>query len=133
MEALKLAGAYDFVMEKPEGLDTRVEEYGSNLSGGQRQKLAVARAALSDAPYMILDEPAASMDAMAVSALMESVKRISEGRCLILIGHSPSVLNLAERVVVLEDGKASFEGPVSEAVLKNEFVRALAGGEVSAE
>ena len=133
MEALKLAGAYDFVMEKPEGLDTRVEEYGSNLSGGQRQKLAVARAALSDAPYMILDEPAASMDAMAVSALMESVKRISEGRCLILIGHSPSVLNLAERVVVLEDGKASFEGPVSEAVLKNEFVKALAGGEVSAE
>ena len=133
LEALKLAGAYDFVMERPEGLDARVEEYGSNLSGGQRQKLAMARAALSSAPYMILDEPAASMDALAVSALMESIRRISEGRSLILIGHSPSVLTLAERVVVLENGKASFEGPLSEGLKKSDFVRALSKGEVSAE
>ena len=133
LDALKKANAYDFVMALPDGLDSRVEEYGGNFSGGQRQKLAVARAVLSDAPYVILDEPAASMDALATSELMDTLKKLCEGRCLIVIAHSASVLELAERVVVLADGAVTYQGPVDRAVEESDFVRAFVGREVDAQ
>ncbi len=133
IDALKRANAYDFVMALPGGLDSRVEEYGSNFSGGQRQKLAVARAILSDAPYVILDEPAASMDALATAEIMDTLKKLCQGRCLIVIAHSASVLELAERVVVLEDGAVSFQGSVADAARQSNFVRAFMGREVDAQ
>lgn len=133
LDALRKANAYDFVMALPDGLDSRVEEYGGNFSGGQKQKLAVARAILSDAPYVILDEPAASMDALATAELMDTLKKLCEGRCLIVIAHSASVLELAERVVVLADGAVTYQGPVDRAAQECDFVRAFVGREVDAQ
>lgn len=130
-DALKKAGAYDFVMSLPAGIDTLIEEYGNNLSGGQRQRLAVARALLSNAHYLILDEPTASMDAIAVKELMDILKMISENRCMIMIAHTAAVLELADQVVVLENGVVSAEGEIAVVQEKNDFVRELLGKKVA--
>lgn len=131
-EALKKAGAYDFVMAMPGGLDARLEEYGNNLSGGQRQRLTVARALLSKAHYIILDEPAASMDAIAAAELMNVLGEAAKGRCMIVIAHTPAVLSLADRVVVVEDGVAAAQGGAAEAAERSAFLRAFTGKEGSA-
>lgn len=129
--AMKKAGAYDFVSKLPNGVDTILEEYANNLSGGQKQRLAVARALLSDAHYIVLDEPAASMDAIAAAELMEILKNISENRCMIIIAHSASVLPLAERVAVIENGVVTAQGETAEIQKTNAFLREFAGKKVS--
>jgi ATP-binding cassette subfamily B protein AbcA/BmrA len=128
-EALRQAGAYEFVSQLPQGVETPVEEYGANLSGGQRQRLAVARALLSDAHYMILDEPTASMDVIATGELMTILRKASEGRCMILITHSGALLPLADRAVVLENGAVTGEGTVEQVSAQNAFLQALLGEE----
>lgn len=125
--ALKKAGAYDFVMNMPQSIDSLLEEYGNNLSGGQRQRLAVARALLSKAHYMILDEPAASMDALAAAELMEILKDIAKDRCMIIIAHSPEILTIAERAVVIEDGKVTADGEIDYMKKSNKFLREFMG------
>ena len=82
---------------------------------------------------MILDEPASAMDALATAELMETLKVLCAGRCLIVIAHSPAVLELANRVVVIKDGAAVYQGGVEQAVQENAFVRAFVGGEVAAQ
>lgn len=131
VEALKRAGAYDFVMSFPDGADTRLEEYGNNLSGGQRQRLAVARALLSDAHYLILDEPAASMDAIAAAELMEVLRNVSKNRCMIIIAHTASVLSLADRAVIIENGVVTAQGDTSEVEKTSGFLREFAGREAA--
>jgi ATP-binding cassette subfamily B protein AbcA/BmrA len=129
--ALKKAGAYDFVMNMEHGVDTRLEEYGQNLSGGQRQRLAVARALLSDAHYLILDEPTASMDAIATAELYDMLKDITTDRCTIIIAHSPAVLSLAQNVVIIENGTIPAQGNVEQIMETNEFLAGFAGKKVT--
>lgn len=131
IRALKQAGAYSFVMALPDGLETRLEEYGSNLSGGQRQRLSVARALLSQAHYLILDEPVASMDAIATSELMEVLGTVAKGRCMIIIAHTPAVLPLAQRVVVVEDGAVTAQGAPAEVRERSRFLREFTGEKVA--
>lgn len=131
VEALKKAGAYDFIEDFPDGVDTPLEEYGQNLSGGQRQRLTVARALLSKAHYIILDEPAASMDAIAVADIMRIFKELSKDRCVVIIAHSKAVLNIADHVIILENGIAAAEGATSEVINANNFLREFAGSEVT--
>jgi len=104
--ALEKAHASEFVKEMSAGLDAVLEEAGKSLSGGQRQKLALARALLSKGHYMILDEPVSQMDAIAAGEFLEILKEISGNRCVILIAHSASALKVTERTVVIENGKA---------------------------
>ena len=130
-DALKKAGAYDFISQLPEGADTRLEEYGNNLSGGQRQRIAVARALLSNAHYIILDEPAASMDAIAASELMGILKNISKDRCMIIIAHTAAVLPLADNVVIVENGVVSAQGETAKVLETNAFLREFAGKKVA--
>ncbi len=130
-DALRRAGAYDFVMAMPEGLNSRLEEYANNLSGGQRQRLAMARALLSKAHYLILDEPTASMDAIATADLMETLRTAAEGRCTIIIGHTAAALSIADRAVVIENGTVSDQGPVEDVEARNNFVRELLGQKVA--
>lgn len=127
--ALKKAGAYDFVMDMPNGPDSLLEEYGSNLSGGQRQRLAVARALLSKAHYIILDEPVASMDAIATAELMDILQDISKGRCMIIIAHSPQILSIAQRAVVIENGAVSAEGELNSIRRSSTFLQEFMGKE----
>ncbi|MCH5324882.1 MAG: ABC transporter ATP-binding protein [Eubacterium sp.] len=129
-DALKNAGAYDFVMNMPGKLDAKLEEYGNNLSGGQKQRLSMARALLSNTPFFILDEPVAAMDAVAVDEIMDILAKQSQDRCVIVIAHTPAVLKLAEHVVVLEDGHIESEGSAEEVKQSSSFVKDFMRGAV---
>ncbi len=133
IRALKQAGAYDFVNRLPQGLDTLLNEYGNNLSGGQRQRLAIARALLSDAHYMVLDEPVAAMDTIATADLMDILKGLSGERTMIIIAHSPQVLAISDRVVVLADGNIESQGTPEEVMENSAFLRDFSGEEVHHE
>lgn len=130
-DALKKANAYDFVMALPNGLDEKIDEYGGSLSGGQRKKLALARALLSNTPYLIFDEPTSSLDALAASEFFGIMRGLSESKGIIVIAHTPAALSAADRVVVIENGKCSSYDDVSSAKAENAFVRSLIGKEAA--
>ncbi|MFG2182841.1 thiol reductant ABC exporter subunit CydD [Streptomyces abikoensis] len=116
-EALRAAGALEFVSMLPQGTDTRLGEDGSGLSAGQRQRLALARAFLADRPVLLLDEPTAALDGGTEAAVVEAVRRLSAGRTVVLVVHRPALLSVADRVVRLEappaePGGVAGHGPV---------------------
>lgn len=121
-EALKQAGAYDFVTALPNGVDEMLGEYGGTLSGGQKQRLAVARALLSNAHYLVFDEPTAAMDAVMTAELFELLNKLSKERCLIVIAHTPQVLRYVDRVVVLEHSNKALEGTVDGLIDHSKFL-----------
>ncbi|GAA2236938.1 thiol reductant ABC exporter subunit CydD [Streptomyces amakusaensis] len=99
--ALREAGAYDFVTALPRGADTTLGEDGAGLSAGQRQRLALARAFLADRPLLLLDEPTAALDGETEAGLVEAVGRLTAGRTVLLVVHRPALLAAADRVVTL--------------------------------
>ncbi|MFJ6012139.1 thiol reductant ABC exporter subunit CydD [Streptomyces sp. NPDC092952] len=99
--ALRDAGAQDFVAALPEGARTLIGEDGAGLSAGQRQRLALARAFLADRPVLLLDEPTASLDGETEAGIVEAVRRLAEGRTVLLVVHRPALLAVADRVVRL--------------------------------
>ncbi|WP_406410201.1 thiol reductant ABC exporter subunit CydD [Streptomyces halstedii] len=100
--ALREAGAYDFVAALPDGTHTALGEDGAGLSAGQRQRLALARAFLADRPLLLLDEPTASLDGETEAGIVDAVRRLAEGRTVLLVVHRPALLAVADRVVALE-------------------------------
>jgi ABC-type multidrug transport system fused ATPase/permease subunit len=101
-EALAAAGAEEFVAQLPEGVDTLVGEGGFGLSAGQRQRLAVARALLRDAPLVLLDEPTGHLDPATEAAVDRSIRRLASGRTVVVAAHRPALLLDASRVVRLD-------------------------------
>ncbi|MEU1789826.1 thiol reductant ABC exporter subunit CydD [Streptomyces sparsogenes] len=99
--ALRDAGALGFVDALPHGADTRLGEMGAGLSAGQRQRIALARAFLADRPVLLLDEPTAGLDGETEAAVVEAVRRLAEGRTVLLVVHRPALLAVADRVVRL--------------------------------
>ncbi|HEX2987929.1 MAG TPA: thiol reductant ABC exporter subunit CydC, partial [Chloroflexota bacterium] len=114
LEAARLAGAHEFITQLPEGYDTVVGERGERLSGGQAQRIALARAFLKDAPLLILDEAAAQLDVENEALLEESLDCIMEGRTVLLIAHRLGTARRADRVVVLAEGRVAECGPHEE-------------------
>ena len=104
-EAARLAQADAFIRELPDGYDTVLGERGANLSAGQRQRLAIARAFLKNAPLLVLDEPTSSLDVATEAALLDALERLVRGRTTILIAHRLATLRLADEIVVLERGR----------------------------
>ncbi|WP_307662379.1 thiol reductant ABC exporter subunit CydD [Streptomyces sp. V1I1] len=100
-EALRDAGAYDFVTALPQGVDTLLGEDGAGISAGQRQRLALARAFLADRPLLLLDEPTAALDGETEAGIVDAVRRLAEGRTVLLVVHRPALLAVADRVVEL--------------------------------
>ena len=100
-EALREARLLDWVEQLPDGLDTLVGEEGRELSGGQRQRLVLARALLTGAPVLVLDEPTAHLDHATAKALVEDVFSAAGSRAVLLITHRPEGVDLADEVVVL--------------------------------
>ncbi|MFI1799748.1 thiol reductant ABC exporter subunit CydD [Streptomyces sp. NPDC020379] len=98
-EALRAAGALDFVSMLHHGTDTRLGEDGAGLSAGQRQRIALARAFLADRPVLLLDEPTANLDGETEAAVVEAVRRLAEGRTVLLVVHRPALLAVADRVI----------------------------------
>jgi len=121
LEAARLAGILDFMNAHPEGFDLNVGERGSNLSGGQRQGIAIARAIINRGPIMLLDEPTASMDNTTEQLFKQNFTEYIGDRTLVLVTHKASMLSLVDRLIVLNDGKLVADGP------REEVLRALAG------
>lgn len=110
IEAMKISGAIEFVSRMAQGLDYQLLEDGRGLSGGQRQTLMLTRLILRNPRIVLLDEPTASMDEQSERALIEALKTWMEGRTVVLATHRMRVLDLVDRVIVVERGKVSFDG-----------------------
>ncbi|MFC9226114.1 thiol reductant ABC exporter subunit CydD [Streptomyces hygroscopicus] len=105
--ALRDADAHRFVSALPDGIETRLGEMGAGLSAGQRQRIALARAFLADRPVLLLDEPTANLDGETEASVVEAVRRLAEGRTVLLVVHRPALLPLADRVLRLPGPAAS--------------------------
>lgn len=102
--ATRAARIHDFIEGLPLGYDTCVGDRGLKLSGGQRQRLAIARAILKNAPILLLDEPTASLDAITEREVMDTIRRLAAGRTVLLITHRLTGLDLADEILVLDQG-----------------------------
>jgi ATP-binding cassette, subfamily B, bacterial MsbA len=123
--ALKAANAYDYVMALPQGLDTVVGEKGVRLSGGEQQRLAIARALLKDPPILILDEATSSLDSEAERMVQQALDRLIVGRTTLVIAHRLSTVRNADRIAVLEAGRLVEIGAHGELLKKGGLYRRL--------
>jgi ATP-binding cassette subfamily B protein len=105
VRAAQLAGAEEFIERMPRGYDTYVEEGAVNFSGGQRQRLAIARALLVDPAILVLDEATSALDAESEAIVNANLMRIAHGRTVIIISHRLASLTTADAILVLERGK----------------------------
>ena len=105
IEAAKLAGAHDFILELRDGYDTLVGEHGSTLSGGQRQRIAIARALMGNPRILIFDEATSALDYESESVIRNNMQAICRGRTTIIIAHRLSAVRNADRILVMERGR----------------------------
>ena len=110
IQAAKDAQAYDFIMALPQGYDTMVGEGGSNLSGGEKQRISIARCLLKDAPIIILDEATASVDPENEHEIQEALSALVRGKTIITIAHRLATIQNADRILVVEDGRIAQQG-----------------------
>ena len=122
--AAEAAGLTEFVNRHPDGFDMMIGERGDSLSGGQRQGVAIARAFLMDPPILLLDEPTSSMDFSSENAFKQRLREMAAYKTMIIVTHRNSLLELANRVIVLDDGKVVADGP------RDQVIQALQGGRI---
>jgi ATP-binding cassette subfamily C protein LapB len=124
LQAAQISGAHDFMRSHPQGYALQVGERGGNLSGGQRQSISIARALLRNPSILVMDEPTSSMDTQSEALLVQRLKPFLDGRTLVLITHRPSLLDLVDRLVVMDGGRVVADGP------KDMIMRQLQAGGV---
>jgi len=111
VNAAKLAGAHDFILELPEGYDTIIEEQGANFSGGQRQRIAIARALVTNPTVLIFDEATSALDYESERIIQENMRHICQDRTVFVIAHRLSAVRNADRIIVIDRGRIVEEGP----------------------
>ena len=107
MEAAKKASIHDFIMTLPKGYDTEVGELGDTLSGGEKQRIGIARAFLHECPLILLDEPTSNLDSLNESIILRSLKKMGKDKTVILVSHRESTMAVAEKVYQMENGRIS--------------------------
>ena len=110
IEAAEKARCYDFIMELPDGFDTVIGEGGASLSGGQAQRLSIARCILKDSPIVILDEATASVDADNESYIQQAISELCKGKTLLVIAHRLNTIAHADNIMVIKDGQTAESG-----------------------
>ena len=118
-QAARMAGADSFIAKLPLGYDTMVEESGQNLSGGQRQRLAIARSLLSPAPFLIMDEPTAALDAESEQRVLDFILAQRKRRTVILVTHSLTAASRCDKVFVMQAGRIVERGTPAELLNRN--------------
>jgi ATP-binding cassette subfamily C protein LapB len=122
--AAEIGGLSEFADRHPQGYDMVIGERGASLSGGQRQGVAIARAVLLDPPVILLDEPTSSMDFTSESHFKASLSRFIQHKTMVIVTHRLSLIDLADRMIVIDDGKIVSDGP------KQQVVESLQAGKV---
>jgi len=115
-DAAKKARCYDFIMDLPDGFQTMVGEGGATLSGGEKQRISIARCILKDAPIVILDEATASVDTDNESYIQEAVSELVKGKTLMVIAHRLNTIREADQILVISDGRIIQEDTHNELV-----------------
>lgn len=125
LQAAELAGVHEFVRLHPKGYELQVGERGQNLSGGQRQNVALARALLLDPPILLLDEPTSAMDNTGEERLKQRLSAVIGTKTLLLVTHRASMLSLVDRLIIVDRGQIIADGP------KSSVMEALKKGQIS--
>ncbi|MFY2825408.1 type I secretion system permease/ATPase [Ruegeria sp. MALMAid1280] len=113
IRAGKVAGVEDFVARHPNGYDLKLAERGEGLSGGQRQAIALARALIGHPPVLLLDEPTSAMDVKTEAEVIRRLKQATQDTTMVIVTHRTSLLELVDRVIVIESGRVAADGPKS--------------------
>ena len=124
LAAAEAGGLTEFVNRHPDGFEMMIGERGESLSGGQRQGVAIARAFLMDPPILLLDEPTSAMDFSSEQQFKERLKTIAAHKTVIIVTHRNSLLDLATRIIVIDDGKVVADGP------RDQVIQALQSGRI---
>lgn len=128
VEASKKAACHDFIMELPDGYNTMVGEGGSSLSGGEKQRISIARAILKNAPIILLDEATSSVDPENEYEILKAINELSKGHTVISIAHRLSTVRKADKILVISNGKLVQEGKHNDLINKegiySSFIRA---------
>ena len=122
--AAEIAGVAEFANRHPQGFDMAIGERGESLSGGQRQAVGIARAVLSDPPMLLLDEPSSAMDHQSEDALKTRLRSFTSGKTVVLVTHRSSLLDMVDRLIVIDNGQIMADGP------KSQVVEALQSGRI---
>ena len=107
MEAAKKASIHDFIMTLPKGYDTEVGELGDTLSGGEKQRIGIARAFLHECPLILLDEPTSNLDSLNEGIILKSLKESAKKKTVVLVSHRVSTMNVADVVYEMQNGRIS--------------------------
>lgn len=119
IDALKIANAYEFVKDLPEGLDTNIGDGGGKLSGGQKQRLSIARAVLKNPPIMILDEATSALDTESERLVQQALENMMQNRTSVVIAHRLSTIQNADMIVVMKKGRIVEQGTHDELITKD--------------
>jgi len=123
--AARLASAHEFIAAMPQGYDTMLGERGVTLSNGQRQRIAIARAAIRRAPILLLDEPTTALDRQNEQAVIQALERLAQGRTTFLVTHALDLAARADQILYLEGGRIVERGTHAELLCANARYAAL--------
>ena len=119
MDAARRAGCHDFISALPDGYDTMVGEGGSTLSGGEKQRVSIARAILKNSPILLLDEPTASLDAKNEVLVQQAVSDLVQDRTVVMIAHRLKTVKNADQILVVDNGEVKEYGTHNELMEKH--------------
>jgi ABC-type multidrug transport system fused ATPase/permease subunit len=123
--AAKAANAHDFIMQLPRGYDSEVGEWGAKLSGGEKQRIAIARAILKDAPILLLDEPTSALDTYSETAIQQALEKLMQGKAVIIVAHRLSTLRSVDKILVLNQGRIIEQGSHDELLQNDTLYQSL--------
>ena len=125
IQAAKLSGAHDFILELADGYDTLVGEHGSNLSGGQKQRIAIARALITNPRILIFDEATSALDYESERVIQDNMRHICHNRTVFIIAHRLSTVRMADRIIVVEQGRIVESGSHEQLLEENGYYAKL--------